>query len=151
MASKFVDFWMELAFKVKFKSVSPSHQESANDPHPSLNFIHTERPQWATKPVSPKPTTDFSKPYFSIKTTTYRPILMNEQPDTRPNFVSKPNGPSTAVKTSTTIRPSHSSGQSTTRYPTMSLRSYPRKFFLSLSFPLLFNCAELTRNRKFPP
>ncbi|CAD1468668.1 unnamed protein product, partial [Heterotrigona itama] len=99
---------------IKFKSVSSPLQEPVKDPHPSFNFIHTERPQWATKPVSPKPTTDFSKPYFSIKTTTYRPIPMNDQPDTRPNFVSKPNSSGTVMKTSTTARPTHFNGQFTT-------------------------------------
>nr|XP_031847367.1 serine proteinase stubble-like [Nomia melanderi] len=87
---------------------SVEENETVKEPHSNLNFIHTERPQWATKPVSPKPTTDFSKPYFSIKTTTYRPTSVN---DSRPNFVSKPLNNS---KTSTTPRPTHFGGESTT-------------------------------------
>ncbi|XP_053977133.1 serine proteinase stubble-like [Hylaeus volcanicus] len=88
--------------------------ETAKEPHSNVNFIHTERPQWATKPVSPKPTTDFSKPYFSIKTTTYRPMSMNDQSDVKPNFISKPNSLYTSMTTSTTARPTYSGDQSTT-------------------------------------
>ncbi|XP_025158310.1 serine proteinase stubble isoform X2 [Harpegnathos saltator] len=88
---------------------SVMESETAKEPpHPSLNFIHTERPHWATKPAQSKPTTDFSKPYFSIKTTTYRPISISSQADHRPNFISKPNTWSLSTKTSTTTaRPTY--------------------------------------------
>ncbi|RLU18662.1 hypothetical protein DMN91_009019 [Ooceraea biroi] len=83
--------------------------ETAKEPHSNLNFIHTERPHWATKPAQSKPSsTDFSKPYFSIKTTTYQPISISSQADNRPNFISKPNTWSLSTKrpsTTTTIRP----------------------------------------------
>ncbi|XP_014486896.1 PREDICTED: serine proteinase stubble-like [Dinoponera quadriceps] len=87
---------------------SVMESDTAKEPHPSLNFIHTERPHWATKPAQSKPTTDFSKPYFSIKTTTYRPISISSQADHRPNFISKPNTWSLSTKTSTTTaRPTY--------------------------------------------
>ncbi|XP_029163880.1 serine proteinase stubble isoform X2 [Nylanderia fulva] len=77
--------------------------EPAKEPHPNLNFIHTERPHWATKPAQSKPSsTDFPKPFFSVKTTTYRPISISGQTDQRPNFISKPNVWILSTKTSTT-------------------------------------------------
>ncbi|XP_011646256.1 serine proteinase stubble isoform X2 [Pogonomyrmex barbatus] len=78
--------------------------ETSKEPHPGLNFVHTERPHWATKPAQSKPSsTDFSKPYFSIKTTTYRPI--SSQADHRPNFISRPNWVlSTKTSTTTTAK-----------------------------------------------
>lgn len=100
----------------KLNGISIFRQETAKEPHPSLNFIHTERPHWATKPAQSKPTTDFSKPYFSIKTTTYRPISISSQADHRPNFISKPNTWSLSTKTSTTtVRPTYMK-QPSTRY-----------------------------------
>ncbi|KAG5335449.1 STUB proteinase, partial [Acromyrmex charruanus] len=87
--------------------------EPGKETHPGLNFVHTERPHWATKPAQSKPSsTDFSKPYFSIKTTTYRPI--SSQPDHRPNFISRPNWIlSTKTSTTTTVRPTYARQPST--------------------------------------
>ncbi|XP_012227954.2 serine proteinase stubble isoform X1 [Linepithema humile] len=83
--------------------------ETAKESHPSLNFIHTERPHWATKPQSKPSSTDFSKPFFSIKTTTYRPVSISNQADHRPNFISKPSTwatkTSSSMTTTTTVRP----------------------------------------------
>ncbi|XP_070154743.1 serine proteinase stubble isoform X2 [Polyergus mexicanus] len=77
--------------------------ETAKEPHSNLNFIHIERPHWATKPAQSKPSsTDFPKPFFSVKTTTYRPISISGQEDQRPNFISKPNVWALSTKTSTT-------------------------------------------------
>ncbi|GAB1865236.1 Serine proteinase stubble [Camponotus japonicus] len=82
--------------------------ETAKEPHPNVNFIHTERPHWATKPVQSKPSsTDFPKPFFSVKTTTHRPISISSQADQRPNFISKPNAWSTKTSTATTTRPTY--------------------------------------------
>ncbi|KAL0103145.1 hypothetical protein PUN28_017460 [Cardiocondyla obscurior] len=87
--------------------------ETGKESHPGLNFVHTERPHWATKPAQPKPSsTDFSKPYFSMKTTTFRPII--SQPDHRPNFISRPNWVlSTKTSTTTTIIPTYDRQPST--------------------------------------
>ncbi|XP_012536823.1 serine proteinase stubble isoform X2 [Monomorium pharaonis] len=90
--------------------------DTGKESRPGLNFVHTERPHWATKPAQSKPSsTDFSKPYFSIKTTTYRPIISN-QPDHRPNFISRPNwvlSTKTSTTTTTTVRPTYARQPST--------------------------------------
>lgn len=92
-------------------------QETAKEPHPNVNFIHTERPHWTTKPVQSKPSsTDFPKPFFSIKTTTYRPISISSQANQRPNFISKPNTWSTKTSTTMTTRPTFK--QPSIRYAT---------------------------------
>ncbi|XP_066582475.1 serine proteinase stubble-like isoform X2 [Prorops nasuta] len=81
---------------------------------PSLNFIHTERPQWATKPAtSSRPSTNFSKPYFSLKTSTHRPVVYGIESDARPNFLSKPENVEGPTKSTTTSRPSYYSSQTT--------------------------------------
>ncbi|CAL7938578.1 unnamed protein product [Xylocopa violacea] len=103
---------------------SVDENETGNEPHNGYNFIHTERPQWATKPVpSSKPATNFSssRPYFSIKTTTT--TTTHRPANTRPSFVSKPkpkpkpnpSSSSTAVKSTSTAGPPtyHDGGQST--------------------------------------
>ncbi|XP_046624539.1 serine proteinase stubble-like [Neodiprion virginianus] len=83
----------------------------------SPNYIHTERPQWATKPAaSHKPSTDYSKPHFSVKTSTYRPgtyISHQSQPSDRPNFVSKPQFDRIPGKPTSTVRPTYYSSQMT--------------------------------------
>ncbi|KMQ91120.1 serine proteinase stubble [Lasius niger] len=98
--------------------------ETAKEPHPNLNFIHTERPHWATKPGQSKPSsTDFPKPFFSVKTTTYRPISISGQADQRPNFISKPNVwiLSTKTSTTTTTGPIYVKQPSTSRIHTTNL------------------------------
>ena len=93
-------------------------QNNVNSSHLSLNFIHTEPPQWATKPAtSSKPSIDYPKPYFSVKTSTYRPIPINGEMDDRPNFVSNPDSQNKPSKSSTTPKPTYYSSQST-RYVT---------------------------------
>ncbi|KAL6418526.1 hypothetical protein ACFW04_012028 [Cataglyphis niger] len=101
--------------------------ETAKEPYPNLNFIHTERPHWATKPVQSKPSsTDFSKPFFSVKTTTYRPISISSQADQRPNFISKPNiwTLSTKTSTTTTTRPIYVKQPSTSAAGSISQTSH---------------------------
>lgn len=106
-------------YSSEFNGVSIFRQETEKESHPGLNFVHTERPHWATKPAQSKPSTDFSKPYFSIKTTTYRPI--SSQPDHRPNFISRPNWvlstKTSTTTTTTTVRPTYAR-QPSTRYAT---------------------------------
>ncbi|XP_043685501.1 serine proteinase stubble-like isoform X1 [Vespula pensylvanica] len=96
---------------------SVNENEPLKNQHSSINLIYTERPQWATKPATPKPLTDFSKPYFSIKTTTFRPISLSSQTDARPTFVLKPNTSDVSLKTATSPRPTYFNSQPT-RYST---------------------------------
>ncbi|XP_048516051.1 serine proteinase stubble isoform X2 [Athalia rosae] len=75
------------------------------------NFIHTERPQWATKPnLSQKPSTDPSKPLVYPKTTTYRPGSIA---NAKPNFVSNTDADKISVKTTSITRPTYYSSQLT--------------------------------------
>lgn len=102
---------------IEFNGILIFHQETAKEPHPNLNFIHTERPHWATKPAQLKPSsTDFPKPFFSVKTTTYRPISISGQADQRPNFISKPNVWIISTKPSTTTTVGPIFKQPSTRY-----------------------------------
>ncbi|KAI4491504.1 hypothetical protein M0804_002896 [Polistes exclamans] len=92
---------------------SVNENEPMKNQHSNINLIHTERPQWATKPATLKPLTDFSKPYFSIKTTTFRPVSLSSQTDARPSFVLKPNNSDVSLKTTTSPRPTYFNSQPT--------------------------------------
>ncbi|OXU23808.1 hypothetical protein TSAR_011989 [Trichomalopsis sarcophagae] len=85
--------------------------------NPNINLIHTERPQWATKPASlhGRPTAlEYSKPYFSVKTTptsttsTTTTTTTTQRPSHLAGHSSKP--------TTTTVSTSYYSGQSTSHY-----------------------------------
>ncbi|XP_058800150.1 serine proteinase stubble-like isoform X2 [Phymastichus coffea] len=74
-------------------SINSVDDDEASDKLNNLNLIHTERPPWATKPQISHARPEYSKPYFSMKTTS-----------------------STTAKTTTTHRPSSITTPASTSY-----------------------------------
>ncbi|KAJ8686924.1 hypothetical protein QAD02_022718 [Eretmocerus hayati] len=72
-------------------SINSLDDDEASDKVNDINFIHSDRPQWATKPGSSHSKPEYLKPYFSVKisststttsTTTRKPPTPSKLPTT---------------------------------------------------------------------